>query len=317
MDKIRERPLFTRYFDTPDKFLPAPNSVYIYGVFEQRSTHIEGWRDRSPDVRFVRLEELETPLVKTDVKELGEQISLRQRDHLEKLFDKIGRERVYVDITGISHHVWAPLVRCSVERGQKVSVVYVEPQEYTYSKTPMRGEIFDLSEKIHGISPIPLFVTLAVPDKFCFIPLLGFEGTRFRYMMEQVDPGGDVVPVVGVPGFRPEYPFFAFQGNEPTLIETRAWPKVHFARANCPFSLFYTLEDILKDYPGEYVKIAPIGTKPHALGAVLRCLTGDRPIELVYDHPKRKPERTKGAQHCLVYNISNFLSTHPLRKNAP
>jgi hypothetical protein len=59
------------------------------------------------------------------------------------------------------------------------------------------------------------------------------------------------------------------------------------------------------------LQIAPIGTKPHALGAVLFCLSRPRSVELVYDHPIRKLGRTTGASRLLVYDVSSLgISTH-------
>ncbi len=143
----------------------------------------------------------------------------------------------------------------------------------------------------------------------CFVPLLGFEGTRLAYITENVQPpGGKTVPVVGAPGFRPEYPFYAYHGNRSALSETRAWKNVRFSIANCPFSLFYTLQDIADQYPRDLLKVAPIGTKPHALGAVLFAIVGRREVELVYDHPIRKKDRTEGASRLLVYHISAFAA---------
>jgi hypothetical protein len=113
--------------------------------------------------------------------------------------------------------------------------------------------------------------------------------------------------VIGVPGFQLEYPFNAYIGNQPALEETKVWKNTRYARANCPFSVFYVLEEILREYPSEHVKIAPIGTKPHALGAVLLAMAMSRPIELVYDHPKRKVKRTAGALRLLLYSLSDFL----------
>lgn len=317
MDAIRNRPLFTEMFDSPGAFRPSERSAYVYGVLEERSEHVDAWRATAQDVTLVKVQERDNPTIVTDLTG-AEQLSLRRRDHLERLFGNLDVETIYVDITGLSHHVWAPMVRFALEKHRRVKVVYVEPADYKYSGNPMRGEIFDLSEKINGISPIPLFASLNEPgENVCFIPLLGFEGARFAFMIEEVDPpGGNIVPVIGVPGFRAEYPFHAYQGNEPTLSKTRAWRQVRYARANCPFSLFYVLEDILHAYPTDYIKIAPIGTKPHALGAVLKCLASRRPIELVYDHPKRKQKRTSGAHHCLVYSVSDFLSGNPLNENS-
>jgi hypothetical protein len=83
---------------------------------------------------------------------------------------------------------------------------------------------------------------------------------------------------------------------------------VRFAPANDPFGLFYLLEDISAARPSDVLRIAPIGTKPHALGAVLFALTNPRSVELVYDHPVRKAKRTAGVSRTFVYEISPFAS---------
>ena len=309
MELVLDRPLFTDVYEGPDQFTPAEGSAYLYGIFEERSRHIEAWRRATRDVLFVQLAERSQYEATTDHSD-AKVISLRDRDHFARLFSSIGRETIYIDLTGLGHHVWAPLVRTALDCGRRLRAVYVEPLDYHYSARPREGEIFDLSERIEGIAPIPLFTSLIEPPEegVCFVPLLGFEGTRLAYMIEQVDPPGDkIVPIIGVPGFRAEYPFHTYLGNTPKLIETGAWKNVRFARANCPFSVFYVLADIMSTFASEHVKIAPIGTKPHALGAVLQCIASSRSIELVYDHPKRKPQRTSGSFHCLVYSISEFM----------
>jgi hypothetical protein len=127
--------------------------------------------------------------------------------------------------------------------------------------------------------------------------------------VEQVQPPGrKIVPVIGVPGFRPEYPFHTYHGNTLPLRQTVSWKNVRYAIANCPFSLLYVLQDIAAEHPLDLVKIAPIGTKPHALGAVLFALTSPRRVELVYDHPVRKATRTIGRSRILVYHVSALFS---------
>jgi len=46
-----------------------------------------------------------------------------------------------------------------------------------------------------------------------------------------------------------------------------------------------------------------IGTKPHALGAVMFALTSPSRIELIYDNPIRKEGRTDGLDRLLVYHV--------------
>ena len=109
-----------------------------------------------------------------------------------------------------------------------------------------------------------------VAEAAIFVPLLGFEGTRFMHMLEDVQPQReDICPIVGVPGFRPEYPFYSYHGNREPLEQTKAWKNVRFAAVNCPFSVYHVIGAIAEDGRGRRLKIGLIGTKPHALGGIL------------------------------------------------
>jgi len=308
---LRSKPIATEQYAV-DSFVPDAGSAYIFGTTsEDRSAHSAAWEAATQDVKFIRIS-AETPSDFTaEINNAGFMYSLRSKDKLQKFFADIDRDTCYLDITGLPHHVWAPLVRTGLALKKNLIGIYVEPLDYKHSPTPTEGEIFDLSESIRGISPIPGFVSLAdsEDEDTCFVPLLGFEGTRFSYLLEQVQPpGGKIVPIIGVPGFRAEYPFYTYQGNKLALLETKAWRNVKYAPANCPFSLFYTLQEIAQEHPGDSLKIAPIGTKPHALGAVLYAISSPSPVELVYDHPIRKSKRTTGTAQLLVY----YLSTLPI-----
>jgi hypothetical protein len=306
---VRDRPLLTDIYPTIDSFVPESGMAYVFATsVETRSAHSKEWEERAKGVQFVRIDD---QAASTFAMGSAHQVSLRSGQQLRQFWESLGHRDVYLDITGFSHHVWAPLLKSALAIGLHVMGVYVEPIEYKFSATPTEGEIFDLSERISGIAPIPGFASLSdAPDEdVCFIPLLGFEGTRLAYITEHVQPpGGKTVPVVGVPGFRPEYPFYAYHGNRSALTESRAWRNVRYAIANCPFSLFYLLQDIANEHPRDILKIAPIGTKPHALGAVLYASVARRNVELVYDHPIRKRHRTEGANRVLVYHISAFAA---------
>lgn len=307
MRAVRERPLFSSGYAQFDDFRPDAGSVYIHGEsVEDRSRHSPAWEAANPTIAFVRLTDQREHSFTTAG---GLTVQTRSTKQLAEFWKGLAASIAYIDMTGLDHATWAPLVISGIAAGLDLRVVYVEPQEYSYSKTPTEGEIFDLSERIRGVSPIPGLASLV--DAFLdsvFVPLLGFEGTRLAYIVEQVQPTGtQIVPVIGVPGFRPEYPFHAYLGNGVTLRETHAWHNAMYARANCPFSVWYLLLDIAKAWPGKVLKVAPIGTKPHALGAVLFWATSPDVVELVYDHPVRKPKRTSGAWRTSVYYVTAFM----------
>jgi len=313
MEKIRDRPLLLEIYESPSDFVPEADVSIILGASgEDRMKHVEQWQPNAKGIRFTHIVD-QTPSKFTYVTEAGEKdVSLRSDKELKEFWLSLNARSFYLDLTGFAHHVWAPLIRSCLIGGYRLMVIYVEPLDYSYNVTPTEGEIFDLSERITGVSPIPGFAALREirDEKVCFIPFLGFEGRRFAYVIEQVQPpGGKVVPVIGVPGFRPEYPFNACLCNRQTLVETRAWKNMRYATANNPFSAFFLLEDIANEYQGDLLKVAPIGTKPHALGAVLFAIVNPRNVELVYDHPVRKARRSGGASHLLVYHVSAFLRT--------
>lgn len=313
MNLIRDRPLFTEVIRNPLQFRPPPGAIYLFGRFEERTNIVESWRKSVADVTFIELVEHSSPLIEPEILNYGP-FSLRQQQKVADFLDSLKSDDIFLDMTGLSFHVWAPIIKVAIMLSKKIRVVYIEPADYSFSPNPMRGEIFDLSERIMGIAPLPLFTSLSDPEdkSVCFIPLLGFEGTRLAFMIEQVDPpGGKIVPIIGTPGFRVEYPFNTYHGNEPALSNTRAWREVRYARANCPFSAFYALTDILNAHSDDYIKIAPIGTRPHALGALLKCLSSQRQIEIVYDHPKRRRTGSTGSMNCLIYHVADFLSENP------
>lgn len=310
---ITDQPLFTHVWENEDDFSPEDGSVYIFASASEDRGRLEAdWRSARPTIGF--LEVTKQGRWEIEINSGGEPTLLRTRSKvaLQEFISKLKPgSSIYLDITGMAHATWAPLLRACLDAGRTVRVIYTEPIDYTKNPAPTEGDIYDLSERIEGIQPIPGFARLSGDTSVgeVFVPLLGFEGTRFAFVRESVQPAGErIIPVIGLPGFRPEFPFASYLGNRPPLLEGRVWKRIRYARANCPFSLYYLLEKLRNEFPGHLLKIAPIGTKPHGLGAVLFALKHSNQTELVYDHPIKKAGRTKGKARLLVYRISEFLS---------
>ncbi|ADV80959.1 hypothetical protein [Terriglobus saanensis] len=305
---IKNRPLFTDIFEKPETFRPDADSSYIFGGSqEERAEHSADWENACEDVQFNKIfgETLESFSIDCNGK--IETVRLRSGADLREFWRRLNRHKAYIDITGLEHRIWAPLIKSAFAVGIQLRVVYREPIIYRFSPLPREGDIFDLSERITGIAPLPGFARLTEAEdeeQISFVALLGFEGIRFKYCVEQVQPPRNrIIPIIGVPGFQAEYPFYTYDGNRPVLDETGAWSRARFARANCPFSLYYLLEEIASENRLDLIKVAMIGTKPHALGAVLFSLLSPRTVELIYDHPIRKASRTEGKGRVLVYSV--------------
>jgi hypothetical protein len=306
------KPIYTRETEALADLTIPPGATYLTGEsVEERSGHWRDWSSSRDDVQVVDIIEQSRTAIRVRIANSTADIQLRSRKMLEAVVRSLGTEQLVLDITGLGHHVWAPIVRTAIEVSVPLRVIYAEPKEYRFSMNPTEGQIFDLSERIEGIAPLPGFAAFGrKADDDWYVPLLGFEGARGAYIYESVQPGRDAIsPVIGVPGFRHEYPFHAYLGNKPWLEETRAWNRARYARANCPFSLFYVLADIGNTIDIDSgLTIAPVGTKPHALGAVLfHVVESHRRTEIVYDHPIRKPKRTHGVMMICAYDVSAFI----------
>jgi hypothetical protein len=309
MSLLLDRPLFTTSLASLTDLVPDSDSAYVFGQSaEFRAQAAAQWAHDHDPPQCAEIIAQDSNSMRVQIGDAVIEVALRSSRQLQAFWEAVGAQRAYLDITGLGHHVWAPLVRSGLGMGVDLRAVYIEPESYTYSATPVEGEIFDLSERIAGISPLPGFTRFVDEGDSLFIPLLGFEGTRLAFIVEAIDPPGDnIVPIVGVPGFQPDYPFHTYLGNKLVLEDTDSWKNIRFARANCPFSLYYALDDIIRAYPGRSVKIAPIGTKPHALGAILYALANPTSVELIYDHPVRKKTRSSGASTVLVYHLQRLM----------
>ena len=308
MRSVKESPILTDTYDKASDFRPVPHSTYIFGQSaEARSEHVGTWYVASPDTTLKQLSQ-QDPGAFQLLGPISQTFSLRSEIDLGRFWEQeVLTEVVYLDITGLTHAVWAALLRAGLERGRKIIVTYAEPGSYRRSRAPVEGQIYDLSAQTNGIAPLPGYAVLSerFDDDFILVALLGFEGARLSYMLEQVQPGGNrVIPVIGCPGYKPWYIFEAYVGNKRVLSDTQAWHEALYAPGNCPFSTLYLLQDIARTRGNSGLKIAIAGTKPHSLGAVLFALSTDSPVELVYDHPTRAEGRTDGTEKLLAYHVS-------------
>jgi len=137
MMSLRNRPLPTEVLDDPRQFMPDSGSVYVYCVSsEDRSSHIDMWKDAAKAVTLVEiLEHTRSDFRYRMQQEIGT-VALRSRADLCHFWNVCSGSVAYVDITGLPHHVWAPLVQAAMQAGVAIRVVYAEPREYRFHASP-------------------------------------------------------------------------------------------------------------------------------------------------------------------------------------
>lgn len=307
-------PLALNIYKSLNDFVPTVGSAYLYSEFEERSHRSVAWLSQAENVDFIRIvlnnDRNEFTPSNLSSRTQSKPYGLRNLRDLQNLLLSIGKSTCYIDITGMPHKLWMPLIKAGYMNSLNLRIVYCEPGEYAHNPNPTFYDIFDLSESIEGIAPIPTFASFREhrDEATVFIPMLSFEGARFAHLVEQIQPlDNKIFPIVGVPGFKLEYPFYSYFSNYKTLEENDSWKRVKRANASCPYSAYLKIEDIARQYDTDYIKLAPIGTKPHALGALLFHLKHPDNTEMVYDHPKDNLGRTTGVGKCYIYYISEFM----------
>jgi hypothetical protein len=288
-----------------------PHATYIFCVQggEQR-TRTDAWEKALAErpAQCVVILDQQAQSLRASVESVVRECSLMDA---KGLLEFCSSETVYVDITGLTHSVWASFIRVflAATAVRQVFAVYSEPDEYQPHPSPSSSSRFDLTSTFGGLAPLPGFAILSEPvrgETNVLVLFLGFESARPEHLASTFDPVPKVVAIVGVPGFRMEYPQITIDSNSVFLNEHRVFHNLRFAKASCPFQAYSALADIRRDYPGSYFFIAPIGTKPHALGAIWYAIDHPEDTEIIYDHPVRKADRTAGIGQTHVYRLKPF-----------
>lgn len=302
MIRIATDYLFSAIYPRIEDFTPVPGSAYYYcHSSEERSYAIDKIISlHSHSVQFVEIIELDKDTIKDAVDNTT--YSLRSPKSILELLNKYSHAVKYFDVSGMDNRICAALLKTSLEPillGGKddIRIIYVEPAIYDTALYKSEGVFNDLSEAIEGIYPLPGFAKFFPHsiENTTLVALLGFEGGRFTHILENIQvPDDNVVPVIGVPGFRFEYPHIALAGNRLALESTQAWRKLKYASANSIVDVYQLLSRMLAEKPSNNIKLAPIGTKPHAVGAILFAIKHPKNVEIVYDNPKRNKKKTDG-----------------------
>lgn len=261
----------------------------------------------NPDCCFVELEIDNQDMM--NVKDSKEKISLSSPTRIKAFFEYYGPKAIIIDVTGMSCRLVAPLMKCAILEGYDVQVVYIEPKDYRIPEFRKEGINQDLSECVGGVMALPGFAKVFRRSKEepLFVAFLGFEGGRFTYVLTNQQPSYEKIrPVIGLPGYHLEYPFISYWGNRFSLRITRSWEHVEYAEANSVVDSYMVLEKIWQEHHKPYMIVAPLGTKPHAIGAILYAIKHDDRVELMYDNPFRNVHRTDGIGRIIVCDISKL-----------
>lgn len=178
--------------------------------------------------------------------------------------------KIALDISCFTKPYFFYLIKLFKERFKIdcISVFYTEPQSYLFPR-----KIFSSYHSSTGpltISEIQGFPGYeARGEKRVLVILLGFDGDLSKEINEDVSPSETLV-VNGFPSYSPKFKDISLIANEKLTSDKDV--SIKFSRANNPFEVFNLLEDLKNKMENSFINIAPLGTKPMALGACLFAL---------------------------------------------
>lgn len=133
--------------------------------------------------------------------------------------------------------------------------------------------------------------------------LLGYEGDRFSDAMDVMQLKPDQVSLVfGVPSYKLNWERNSYAGNIKVIEDNHLNDRFVFCGANNPLSVHREVSEIRKFHNNSQFYIAPIGTKPQAIGCIpiVSQHNSEKITGVLWDHPKRKKGRTKGVSKIQI-----------------
>jgi hypothetical protein len=161
-----------------------------------------------------------------------------------------------------------------------LTVFYTEPKSYVFSKGLYRS--YQSTRGPLSVLEIPGFPGQEnITESKLLVILLGFDGELSDYITEEISPD-EVILVNGFPGYLPKFKDISLICNEKLSVNVNN--RILYSRANNPFDTFNLLKSVRTRYPNSSFTVAPLGTKPMALGACLFAIANPS-VRVIYPLP--------------------------------
>ncbi len=165
-----------------------------------------------------------------------------------------------------------------------ITVLYTEPMSYIFDKGSYHSGYGQLS-----VMEVPGYPGLNIrATENVLVILLGFEGELSSFITEDI-ASDKIILVNGFPAYSQSFKDLSIINNERLLGNVGT--KIEYVKANNPFETFNLLETLKKEHPDAFFNIAPLGSKPMALGACLFSLL-DESVRIVYPLPEKYAHKT-------------------------
>ena len=190
--------------------------------------------------------------------------------------------RIAIDISCFTKPYFFSIIKFLKEyqNVRALTVFYTEPKSYLFPK----GLYISYQSTLGPLSvlEIPGFPGQEnITERKLLVILLGFDGELSVYINEEISPD-EVILVNGFPGYSPKFKDISLICNE--KLSGNLNNQILYARANNPFDTFNLLEILRAKYQNSSFSVAPLGTKPMALGACLFAIANPS-VRVIYPLP--------------------------------
>lgn len=218
-------------------------------------------------------------------------------------FPNVEVRNVLIDITSLQHVVIACLLKKILTeiKPAKVFLTYVKPETYIQDEV----KLYDFSADFSAPMAIPGFASCSKKEEI-LVPFLGFEGIRLKNIIGD-EHYSDINPIVGFPSDDPIWQFETLKYCKDAIVEQDAQLKIRKCKADSVYDAYCELEKIATDYNAKPMVIAPLGTRPHFVAAVIYALRHKKESRIIYDNAIEKNNYTNGIRNIKVYHISRFI----------
>lgn len=197
-----------------------------------------------------------------------------------------------------------------------IQILYIEPKEYNFKNSSiLEYDDFELSSKFKEFPPVPGFTILTQPydevdeerENTELIAFLGFERTRLGQIFTSDDGATytKFTPVIPLPGFSPGWENRTISSHLKFFSSKYVFNKLEYVSANNPYHAYKILLNFSKTR--NKFRIAPIGTKPNAIGCAIFLLNNDTNnginSGILFDFPTKIKKRSNGVGKINIYML--------------
>lgn len=197
--------------------------------------------------------------------------------------DISSESQIGVDISCFTKPYYFTLLQLIKQKYEvpEIAVFYTEPNSYLFDKGLY--QLYSSSTGPVRVEEIPSFNGNDLgSDHNILVAMLGFDGDLSTEINEEVAPK-KIMVINGFPSYTPKFKDISLISNEKLVNGTNN--KLLYCRANNPFEAYNLLEEIRNKNKTAHINVAPLGTKPMALGVCIFAIHHPE-VRVIYPMPE-------------------------------